>query len=336
MDYQDYYSVLGVKRDASEKEIRSAFRKLARQHHPDVNPGNKEAEDRFKAINEANEVLSDPEKRRIYDALGPRWREYEQYRAAGGTASPTDFARATAGAPDGAGRGARGGTRSTTTMSEDDLRDLFGQEAPFSDFFGDLFGGRAGTRTRPTGPTRGADIDVPVEISLEDAYRGGTVTLNMTDPDGRTRTIEANVPRGAGEGSRVRLAGQGTPGRNGGPAGDLFMVISVRPHPRFRREGDDLYIEVPVEMTTSLLGGEVQVQTLRNTRLSVRIPPETQNGQTIRLRGQGMPRLRKPDTSGDLYVQVRVILPQNLTQEERDLIARLAELRGRATATAGR
>jgi curved DNA-binding protein len=335
MDFQDYYTVLGVKKNAGEKEIRSAFRKLARQYHPDVNPGNKEAEQRFKAINEANEVLSDPEKRAIYDALGPRWREYEQYKAAGGTASPSDFARATAGAAAGAGAGAGGARGRSTTMSEEDLRDLFGGESPFSDFFGDVFGGSGG-RTRTTAPARGADVDVAVEITLEDAYRGNTVTLHLTDPNGQERSLEATIPRGARDGARVRLAGQGTPGRNGGPSGDLYMVIHVRPHSRFRREGDDLHIEVPVEMTAALLGGDADVPTLKGTRLSVRIPPETQNGKSIRLRGQGMPHMRHPDTAGDLYVEVRVVLPMSLTAEERSLIQRLAELRGRTAAAAGR
>lgn len=332
MDFQDYYAALGVKKNASEKEIRSAFRKLARQYHPDVNPGNKEAEERFKAINEANEVLSDPERRAIYDALGPRWREYEQYKAAGGTASPADFARATSAGGMGGARAGRG--ERTTTMSEEDLRDVFGQESPFSDFFGDVFG--RGARTRTAGPARGADVDVPVEISLEDAYRGNAVTLRLTDPNGQERTLQATIPRGAREGSRVRLAGQGTPGRAGGPGGDLFMVIHIQPHPRFQRDGDDLRVSVPVELTTCLLGGEVEVATLKGTRLSVRIPPETQNGRAIRLRGQGMPHLRNPETAGDLYVEVTVVLPQNLSSEERALIQRLAELRGRATAAAGR
>ncbi|HWE64435.1 MAG TPA: DnaJ C-terminal domain-containing protein, partial [Chloroflexota bacterium] len=296
-------------------------------------------EDRFKAINEANEVLSDPDKRAIYDALGPRWREYEQYRAAGGTASPTEFARATTGAGAGGTRASGGGGRATATMSEEDLRDLFGQEPPFSDFFGDIFGGtgaRSGTRTRDRAPARGADVDVPVEISLEDAYRGNTVTLRLTDPNGQDRTIEATIPRGARDGSRIRLAGQGTPGRGGGPSGDLYMVIHIRPHPLFRREGDDLHIEVPVEMTTCLLGGEVEVPTLKGTRLSVRIPPETQNGQAIRLRGQGMPHLRHPETAGDLFVEVRVVLPTHLTPEERTLIVKFAELRARTATAAGR
>jgi curved DNA-binding protein len=217
-------------------------------------------------------------------------------------------------------------------MSEEDLRDMFGNESPYSDFFGDLFGRRGSTRT---GPRRGADAEVQVEVSLEEAYRGGNVTIRLTDPGGKERSIEATVPRGVREGSRVRLAGQGTPGTNGGPAGDLYMIISIRPHSRFRRDGDDLRIEMPVDLWVNLLGGEVQVPTLKGTRLAVRIPPETQNGQAIRLRGQGMPHLRNPDQAGDLFVEVRTVLPTHLTDEEKDLIRRLAELRGSET-VAGR
>jgi curved DNA-binding protein len=336
MEFRDYYTVLGVKKNASEKEIRAAFRKLARQHHPDVNPGNKAAEDRFKEINEANEVLSDPEKRALYDALGARWREYQDYRAAGGTASPADFARASQATPQ-AGRRSRG-TRGAT-MTADDLRDIYGQEKPFSDFFGDVFGGRA---PRASGPARGGDVEVPVEISLEDAFRGSRVTLQLTDPSGQARALEAAVPRGVHDGARVRLAGQGTPGRNGGPNGDLFMLISVRPHPVFTRDGDDLHTPLPVELTTCLLGGEVQLQTLKGTRLTVRIPPETQNGQVIRLRGQGMPThvlgyytlCAMAISQGDVPEAARKHVPR-YPLVSATLIGRLAALRGDHAAVTG-
>lgn len=332
MEFRDYYATLGVKKDASQKEIRSAFRKLARQHHPDVNPANKDAEARFKEINEAHEVLSDPEKRKLYDELGARWHEYEQYRAAGGKATPAEFARATTGAGTGPGAGQRSSTR-TTTVSEDDLRDLFGQENPYSDFFGDLFGS-AGTRAGNI-PIKGSDLDAEVSVSLEDAFQGSSVTFSLTDPAGAIRRIEAAIPRGVREGSRVRLAGQGNPGRNGGPPGDIYLVIKVAPHERFRREGDDLRVEAAVNLTTCMLGGEAHVRTLKGSRLAVRIPPETQNGTAIRLRGQGMPRLKQPTTAGDLYVTVRVVLPTKLSAEERALFTRLAELRGEPVATGG-
>jgi curved DNA-binding protein len=340
MDFQDYYATLGVKRDASTKEIRGAFRKLAREHHPDLNPGNKEAEDRFKAINEANEVLTDPEKRSLYDQLGARWKEYQQYKAGGGTATPAEFARATAGAPTGAGthgasRGRSGsagaGGFSSSTMSEDDLRDMFGDESAYSDFFGDLFGRAGGATAR--GPRPGGDIEAEVQVGLEEAFTGTSVHLRLADPAGGERTLEATIPRGVRDGSRVRLAGQGNPGRGGGKPGDLYLVVTVRPHPRFTREGDNLHITIPVELTTCVLGGEIHVQTLKKTRLAVRVPAETQNGQVIRLRGQGMPVLRDPSRAGDLLVEVRVLLPKNLSGEERALFERLAALRaGHGTA----
>jgi len=324
MEFRDYYATLGVKKDASHKAIRSAFRKLAREHHPDVNPGNKEAEARFKEINEAHDVLSDPEKRKLYDQLGARWREYEQYRASGGTATPAEFARATEGAA--AGAGPRASSR-YTNATEDDLHDLFGQESPYSDFFGDLFGSAGGGRGRSV-PLKGSDIEAAVTVSLEDAFRGTSVTFTLTEPSGTARTIEAAIPRGVRDGSRVRLAGQGNPGRNGGPPGDLYLVVAVNPHERFRREGDNLRVEAPVNLTTCMLGGEVHVRTLKGSRLAVRIPPETQNGTVIRLRGQGMPHLKNPSAAGDLFVEVRAILPTHLTAEQRALFARLAESRG--------
>jgi curved DNA-binding protein len=339
VDFRDYYAVLGVPKTASEKEIRSAFRKLARQHHPDVNPGDKSAEDRFKEVSEAYEVLSDPEKRKLYDALGPKWREYEQYRAAGGTASPSEFAQATAaGAGAGAGRGpgfdpfAGARRRTTGTASPDDLNDMFGDESPYSDFFRSIFGeARATPRAR-----RGGDVEVRVEISLEEAYRGTTVQLQFSDSSGVTRKLEARIPPGVRDGSRIRLAGQGAAGLNGGPAGDAYMIVDVRPHPRFRREGDNLRVEAPVDLYTCLLGGEIHVETLKGTRLAVRVPPETQNGQAIRLKGQGMPHLNHPDQAGDMFVEVRVVLPTQLSAEERELVTRLAETRRQPAGTGGR
>jgi curved DNA-binding protein len=326
MDYRDYYTLLGVAKTATDKEIRSAYRKLARKHHPDVNPGNDAAEARFKQINEANEVLSDPDKRALYDALGPRWKEYDQYRAAGGTASPAEFARATAdpaqaqGTPRPSARTAR--PRAQT--SADDLRDLFGQENPHSDFFESLFGQAGG----PGRPVNGADAQVEVSVSLEEAFHGTTRQLQFTDPSGGTRAIEARIPRGVRDGSSIRLRGQGGPGQQGGAAGDLYLVVAVREHGRFRRDGDDLRLEESVPIFICMLGGEILVDTLQGSRLAVRVPPETQNGKAIRLKGKGMPHLRHPESAGDLYVVVRVELPMHLSQEERELFAKLAAGRG--------
>jgi DnaJ-class molecular chaperone len=329
MEYQDYYAILGVSKTADEKQIRSAYRKLARKHHPDVNPGDNEAEDRFKAINEAYEVLSDPEKRKKYDQLGAQWKEYEQWeraqKAAGQQARPEDFAWARGGGPAGARYEYR-------TVSEEDLRDLFGEEDPFSDFFGTFFGReRAGAGTRRAQPRArtGQDIEQPIEITLEEAYRGTTRVLSFEMADGKTRRIEAKIPPGVDNGSRVRLAGQGIPGgTSGGPAGDLYLVVSVRPDPRFERRGDHLFHRLNVPLTTLLLGGETRVGTLDGRSLALTIPQGTQDGRVFVLRGQGMPRLGRANQRGDLHVEVHARLPKSLSPRQRELLEELARLEG--------
>ncbi len=328
MEFRDYYAVLGVAKTATDKEIRSAFRKLARRHHPDVNPGNDAAEARFKQINEANEVLSDSNKRVLYDALGSRWKEYEQYRAAGGAASPAEFARATA-EPARAESGSRQSARAErgrTQASPEDLRDLFGQERPYSDFFESVFGD-----TRASGrPAKGADAQAAVEVTLEEAFRGTARHLQFTDPSGGVRAIEARIPPGVRDGSRIQLRGQGGAGQSGGPSGDLYLIVSVAPNSRFQRDGNDLRREELLDLYTCMLGGEIHVETLKGTKLAVRIPPETQNGKVIRLKGQGMPHLKHPEITGDLLILVKVVLPVLLSQEERNLFGTLATLRGRS------
>jgi curved DNA-binding protein len=326
MDYRDYYTVLGVPKTASAKEIRSAFRKLARKHHPDVNPGDADAGRRFKELNEAHDVLSDPEKRRLYDVLGPKWAEYEQYRAAGGTASPAEFAQYSAAdtGPRPAGAGSGPSSRRETRMSDDDLRDIFGQQEPYSDFFRSIFGDAAGGAR---GPRRGGDTDLPVEITLEDAIRGTSVQVQFTEPGGVARAIEAKIPPGVRSGSRIRLAGQGNAGSSGGARGDLFLVVTVRPHARFRREGDNLHLPARVDLYTCILGGEIHVDTPTGKRLAVRVPPETQNGSAIKLAGQGVPHLHHPERKGDMFVEISVTLPTRLSNEEKDLYGTLAELR---------
>jgi curved DNA-binding protein len=330
MEFQDYYAVLGVPKDATEKQIRTAYRKLARQHHPDVNPDNKEAEDRFKQINEAYEVLSDPEKRKKYDEVGSRWREYEQWqRAQGATggaggAQPFDW--------EGFGAQGPGGVRyEYRTVDGEDLRDLFGDESPFSDFFESMFGGAGGASagrgargTRQARPRPGADLEQPVEVSLADAYRGTTMQLEVRAADGRTRRLEVKIPAGVRTGSRVRVAGQGGPGQGGGPAGDIYLVVTVAPDPRFERRGDDLHTQVRAPLETLLLGGEARVPTPDGRTLALSIPQGTQDGRVFRLRGQGMPRLGAADARGDLHAEMHAQLPERLSKRQRELIEEFA------------
>lgn len=338
MDFKDYYEILGVKKDASEKEIRSAYRKLARKYHPDVNKGNDAAEARFKEINEANEVLSDPEKRKLYNELGPRWREYEQYRAAGGEATPAEFLRGSRAAGAGAGTGSAGsGDYTYSTMTEEDLEDLFGNRNPFSDFFNQTFGGRGragATGQRAMASLPGQDIEQQVEVSLEEAVKGTTRILQWTDQQGQRR-LEVTIPAGVRQGSRIRLAGQGGRGYNGGANGDLYLIVEIKPHPLFELKESDVHVDVPVELHVCMLGGETLVPTPKGTRLALKIPAESQNGRVFRLSGQGLPAMRAKGKAGDLYARVQVVLPTHLSAEERGLFERLADLRGGKTAGVG-
>jgi curved DNA-binding protein len=309
--FRDYYATLGVARAATEKEVKSAFRKLARQFHPDVNPGNKEAEARFKEITEAYEVLGDPEKRKKYDDLGPRWQEHEEWEKAGrpGAGVPTN------GGPDVDYR----------TVSPEELEGLFGRPTPFSDFFYDLFGhGGTGTTSRPAGraalaPRRGNDVEGEGEISLEEAFRGTVRTMELTGA-GATRRVEVRIPAGIHDGARVRATGQGGPGADGGSAGDLLVKVRIRPHHTFAREGATLRTRVAVPLDVALLGGSVEVPTLAGRRVALTVPAETQNGAQLRLRGLGMPRLRG-EGAGDLIAEVDVRLPLPLTPEQRQAAA---------------
>ena len=315
MDFKDYYSTLGVAKTASEKEIKQAYRKLARKHHPDVNPGDKSAETRFKDLNEAYEVLGDPAKRRKYDELGANWRMYEQAGGAPGGGAP------------GRGRPAPGGQPFQSgfrTMSEEEMRDAFGGD-PFSDFFQTFFGGSAGGAEEPgkrpgrgrARATPGRDFEQEIELGLEDAYRGATRRLAIAH-DGHSRTVDVRIPPGVGDGSRVRVAGEGEPGTGGGKAGDLYLRIAIAPHDKFERKGRDLYVQVPVALTTAVLGGETEVPTMSGKPVRLKVPPTTQNAQVFRLKGHGMPQAGKPGEAGDLYATVDVRLPAELTPEQRE------------------
>jgi curved DNA-binding protein len=312
MDYKDYYRILGVKKDASADDIRKAYRKLARRFHPDVNPNNKEAEERFKEINEAYEVLADADKRRKYDQLGANWQRYQQ---AGGDANGFDWSQWAANASQGGG-----GQRVHTEYV--DPNDLFGNSR-FSDFFESVFGGGGprGSTYQRSFAQDGRDIEQPVEISLEEAY-SGTLRILQTGQ----RRLEIKIPAGVQTGSRVRVAGEGEPSYDGGRPGDLYLVVTVAEHPVFKREDNDLHMLLPVDLYGLILGCEVTVQTLKG-RVSLKIPPETKTGRTLRLRGQGMPWLKDPTQYGDLYVEVQPVIPQNLTDKEKDLFKQLADIR---------
>jgi len=308
MEYKDYYKILGVDRNASQDEIKKAYRKLARQYHPDMNPGDKAAEERFKEINEAYEVLSDPEKRRRYDQFGADW---SRWQARGGPGGFEDFARQWFG-------------QAGPQVQYVDLDELFGQAGGLGDLFEFLFGtprARPRAGTRRTATMKGQDVEMPVEITLEEAFHG--TTRQVERADGRVVTIK--IPPGAHTGSRIRFAGLGQPGLMGGPPGDLYLKVTVQPHPVFRVEGSDLWRDLPVDLYTAVLGGEVPVETLDGT-VSLKIPPGTSSGTKFRLRGKGMPRPGNAERRGDLYVVVQVQVPQRLSPRERELFEELARL----------
>jgi len=330
MEFKDYYATLGVSKTATEKEIKQAFRKMARKYHPDVNPGDKSAETRFKEINEAYEVIGDPEKRKKYDELGSNWKMYEQSQRAGGSAGAGGFDPSQWNFNMGGG----GGQGSHRTRTAEEMRDLFGNEDPFSDFFHAFFsgsgepevrgrGGRTGTRSRAR---QGRDVEHPIDLSLEDAYKGTTRRLSLKH-DGHSRTVDVRIPAGVGEGSRIRVSGEGEQGSGGASSGDLYLRVHIAPDSRFERKGQDLHAKVRVPVTTAVLGGEAEVPNLGGKPLRLKIPAGTQNGQVFRLKGHGMPLVGKPGEHGDLYATVEAELPRQLTPEERthyEALARLA------------
>jgi curved DNA-binding protein len=315
MEYKDYYKILGVDKTADEKTIKSAFRKLARKHHPDVNPDDAQAEARFKEINEAYEVLGDAEKRGKYDQLGANWHRWQQSGH-----NPTDFNwEQWTGGP--------GGERVHVRYA-DDLGDIFGGDSSFSDFFNSIFAGTSagGTRGRVNGfdsraqSQAGRDLEQEIEISLTEAYLG---TSRLLDKGGRRLTVK--IPRGAKTGTKVRMRGEGQNSVYGGSAGDLYLKVKVAADPRFERLGDDLHTTVPVDLYTAVLGGQVRVPTLAGD-VNLKIPAGSQNGQSVRLRGKGMPKLRTSDQHGDLFARLEVRLPKDLSAEQRQLFEQLRDL----------
>jgi DnaJ-class molecular chaperone len=337
-DFKDYYKILGVEKGTDAKEIKKAYRKLARQYHPDVNPNNQEATNKFREISEAYEVLGDSEKRKVYDKYGENYKEYEAWKKAGGEATGVPFETYMSGV---GSRGAYAGAGASTgpggsyqyhTVNAEDLEDMFGNESPYSDFFNSIFGGAAGRSSRGGGfqaqarPAKGRDAEYPVQVILEEAFNGAKRVLELAVEPGKTKRVEVSIPAGVSDGDRVRLAGLGSPGYNGGPAGDLYLAVEVLPHVFFERKGADLYAKINVPLTTALLGGEVPVPTIKGGRLALKIAPNTQNGNQVKLRNQGMPRRAGSDERGDLYVQVQVQLPVELDPEEKAALEDFARL----------
>ncbi len=312
MEVRDYYKTLGVARNADDKAIKKAFRQLARENHPDLNPDNADAERRFKEINEAYEVLSDPDKRQKYDQFGAQWQQYERAGV-----NPNDFARGFGG----------GGSRN---ISPEEFERMFGgfgragggaHGGGFSDFFETLFGGQASPRSGQGSPFGGFDQrasrpqrppEVDTEISLEEAFHGASRTLQR--PDGQR--IEVSIPAGVQNGARVR-------------AGGVVLRVKIQPHPRFRQQNNDLYVTVAVDLYTAMLGGEVQVPTM-DRPVVLTIPGGTQSGKRFRLRGLGMPDVKKKGTQGDLYAEIAVELPASLSPQERQLVEQLRDIRQKA------
>ncbi len=327
MDYKDYYKILGVSKTADKDEIKKAYRKLARQYHPDVNPGNKASEERFKEVNEAYEVLSDPAKREKYDKFGASW---QQYTGSGGRPQDFDWSQWTTGFP--------GGQGYSRTVSQEELEQILGGSfgnigglGGFSDFFEMLFGnlgrrsgsegGMGGRGRATTRAGRGRDSEQNVQISLEEAFRGTTCSLQWEDG----RRIEAKIPAGVKTGSKIRLGGQGEAAPSGGQAGDLYLKVEVLPHATFTRDGDDLRVNVAIDLYTAILGGKISVPTLERS-VELTVPPETANGKVFRLRGLGMPNLRNPQERGNLYATLQVQLPKGLSQQEKELFQKLRDL----------
>lgn len=304
-NYKDYYKILGVERNAAEKEIKSAYRKLARKYHPDVNPNNKSAEEKFKEISEAYEVLSDKDKRARYDQFGQYWEQAGAWKPGDQVPGPEqgftfDFGDFDAG------------------------RAYGGEESGFSDFFEMLFGhgarpgGATRTRRATYAPAKGRDIEAEMEVSLEDAFHGAKKSIGVGG-----KRLEVTIPKGVADGRKIRLARQGEEGPAG--RGDLIIKIRVRPHQVYERRGDDLYVELPIDYLTAALGGETQAPTLTG-RVTMKIPPDTSGGRTFRLPGKGMPKL-KGEGRGNLYVRARVTVPESMSDREKELLEQIKSAR---------
>jgi curved DNA-binding protein len=316
---RDFYEALGVPRSAGQDEIQRAYRKLARQFHPDVNkdPG---AEERFKELSEAYDVLSDPDQRKRYDMFGEDFRrvpEGAEAYAGAGAGGPAGFGGRGPGGFGGRGPGRSapggGGFRYSTG-------DFGGEDIDIEDLLGGMFGGRG---RRGWGPIPGADQEAELVLSVEEAYHGGTRSITLTGPDGSARTFEVNVPPGVVDGQRIRLAGQGGQGTGGAPAGDLYLVVRLAPHPRYRVVGKDIHLDLPLAPWEAALGAAVKIET-PGGETTVKVPPGTSSGRRLRLRGRGMPNQRgKP---GDLFAEAKIMVPRKPTSEEQRLFEELAKV----------
>ncbi|SOD96112.1 DnaJ C-terminal domain-containing protein [Spirosoma fluviale] len=299
MDFIDYYSVLGLPKTASDEDIKKAYRKLARKHHPDLNPNDAEASKKFQQINEANEVLSDPEKRKKYDQYGKDWQHADQFEEA------------------------RRQQRSRPQYAQGDTGDFSGGfgGSDFSDFFSSMFGQDAGPRGgRQRAQFRGQDYQAELNLTLREAYTTHKQTLTV---DGKN--IRITVPAGIDNGQKIKLAGYGSPGVNGGPNGDLYITFVIADDSHYKRKGNDLYVDEEIDLYTALLGGEKIIETL-DGKVKLAVQPETQNGTKVRLKGKGFPVYKQEGSFGDLYVQWQIKLPTKLTDEQKDLFRKIATM----------
>ena len=317
MEYRDYYKILGVDKNAGKDEIKKAYRKLARKFHPDTNPNDKEAAKKFSEINEAHEVLSDDEKRKKYDQLGADWQRYQQ----SGGSEGFDWSKYSTAGP---GASPGGGW----TYYTGDFEDIFGEGAGgFSDFFKNIFGGFGGGFAEDLGgfgggaSIKGQDLSAEIAISMEEAFRGCTRIIELAG-----KKMRINLDPGIRDGQTIRLKGKGGAGTKGAPAGDLYITIRVSEHPDYRREGDDLFKDVPIDVYTAILGGEQEIETISG-KYKLKIPPGTNSGAAFRLKGRGFSKYGEPGIKGDLYVKAIIHVPKNLSSEEKDLVKKLASLR---------
>lgn len=304
MDFKDYYKILGVSKTATADEIKKAYRKLAVKYHPDKNANDKSAEEKFKEINEANEVLGDPEKRKKYDELGENWNYYQQRGQGQPESNAQDF-----------------DWSKWTNRSSSNSGSRF-EDSDFSDFFENIFGGQfSGSQQRKTRAAKGKDYQAEMEISLEEAYAGTSRQLELD-----TTRLQLKTKPGLKDQQVLRLKGKGGKGYNGGPDGDLYITVHIPEHPHYRRKDDDLYCDIPVDLYKAVLGGEVMVRTLRNP-IKITLQKGTDNGKVLRLKGMGMPKYGKPGEAGDLYAKVNVLIPKNLSEKETELFKELSNLK---------